>query len=311
VDRRIVATAVGTRRQAFGGVEWTLLVAVAAMWGGAYLLVAYALAGFSPALIALLRLALGAAALVCIPQARRPIAVQDWPAVILLGLTWMAAPFLLFNVAQQHIESSLAGVINGALPLFAALTAALLLRRAPRAIQVLGLVVGFIGVLVVTLPAASGARATAFGVALAVLATALYGFATNLAVPLQQRYGALPVILRSEIASLVVLLPYGSVGLAHVQFSWASFMSIVGLGIFSTGIAYVAMTTLVGRAGAVRGAVAIYFIPIVALVLGTSFRGESVRPSSLVGVLIILGGAFIVSRPERDSGLPRTEGTSH
>jgi drug/metabolite transporter (DMT)-like permease len=73
---------------------------------------------------------------------------------------------------------------------------------------------------------------------------------------------------------------------------------MVALGVFGTGLAFIAMAVLVGRAGATRGAVAIYFIPVVALILGVTVRGESVEPVSLAGVALILVGAILTSRRE-------------
>ena len=70
------------------------------------------------------------------------------------------------------------------------------------------------------------------------------------------------------------------------------------LGIVGTGLAFVTMATLVGRAGATRGAVAVYFIPVVALVLGVAFRGEEVALAAVVGVGLVVVGAVMTSRQE-------------
>jgi drug/metabolite transporter (DMT)-like permease len=77
---------------------------------------------------------------------------------------------------------------------------------------------------------------------------------------------------------------------------------MVVLGVFGSGVAFVAMAVLVGRAGATRGAVAIYFIPVVALILGVTVRGEEVSPVALVGVVLVILGAVLTSRRERPTG---------
>jgi drug/metabolite transporter (DMT)-like permease len=71
-----------------------------------------------------------------------------------------------------------------------------------------------------------------------------------------------------------------------------------GHGPLGTGLALVAMTTLAGRAGAARGAVAIYFLPLVAAILGVVFREETIAGISLVGTALVLGGAWLTSRSE-------------
>jgi len=216
-----------------------------------------------------------------------------------LGLVWMAAPLLLFPIAQQWIDSSLAGMLNGAMPLFAALTAALLLRRAPRRVQVVGLLLGFTGVAAITWPAVQGASVTALGAFLVILATVLYGVAANMAVPLQQKYGALPVVLRAQLVALLAVLPFALAAIPGSSFEWSSALAMVPLGVGGTGLAFLAMATLVGRAGATRGAVAIYFIPVVATILGVVLRDETVMLVQLAGLGLVLASAWLTSRRDR------------
>jgi drug/metabolite transporter (DMT)-like permease len=73
---------------------------------------------------------------------------------------------------------------------------------------------------------------------------------------------------------------------------------MVPLGALGTGLAFVAMTNLVGRAGAPRGAIAIYFVPVVAIVLGVTVRGEQVAALAILGTGLVLVGAWLTSRRE-------------
>jgi drug/metabolite transporter (DMT)-like permease len=254
------------------------------------------LESFEPAFITAGRFGLGLLTLAAFPAARRPVARQDWPGILLIAVVWMALPMYLFPVAQQWISSSLAGMINGAVPLFAALVAALLLRRRPPPIQTIGLLVGFSGVVMVSARGGGSTHNGYLGVALLLFAVMCYGVGVNLAVPLQQRYGALPVLLRSLAIAALLTLPLGLAALPLGEITLGSSMALLALGSLGTGIAFVAMTTLVGRAGATRGAVATYFIPIVALVLGVTFRNEAAPVLSLFGIGLILVGAWITSR---------------
>jgi drug/metabolite transporter (DMT)-like permease len=115
--------------EAFAPRDWGLLAAVALMWGSSFLLIEIGLVDLEPAAVAWLRIVFGALTLGCVPGARRSVRRRDLPGIALLGLVWMAVPFLLFAVAQQSIASSLAGMINGAAPLFTAAVAAVWARR--------------------------------------------------------------------------------------------------------------------------------------------------------------------------------------
>lgn len=302
---RVLSTAPGTRPEAFGPAEWGLLAAVALMWGSSFLWIDIGLEAFRPPVIAVARIVMGALALGFIRRSRRPVARDDWPRVVLLAFVWTAIPLLLFPIAQDvGLTSSSAGMINGAMPLFAALFASIFLRRLPGPIQIVGLAVGFAGVVMVSLSSAGGTGGTVLGTSLALVATILYGLAANIMVPLQQKYGALPVIVRAQLVALAAVLPFGIAALPDSSWAWPSALAMVALGVFGTGLAYVASSTLLGRAGPTRGSVQIYFIPVVALVLGVLFLDEEVAGMALAGVVLIIAGAYLTSRRERPADEP-------
>jgi drug/metabolite transporter (DMT)-like permease len=299
VSRRLLETGRGSRPGSFGPAEWALLVSVALIWGSSVLFIDIGLETLEPGVIAVARVALGVAALALVPAARRPIGRDDRLRVAFLGIIWSGLPLILFPVAQQWIDSSVAGMLNGAVPLAGAAWAVVLLRRPLPRVHALGLLIGFLGVLAISWPQLAGSRATMLGASLVVLAVLCYGLAVNLAVPLQQRHGALPVLLRAQLAALVVLLPFGLWGLRGSSFAWPPVLAMLPLGILGTGLAFVLMTTLVGRVGGPRGAVATYFIPVVAIVLGVLVLDEQVAPSAVAGTALVVAGAWLTSRPER------------
>jgi drug/metabolite transporter (DMT)-like permease len=285
----------------FALLDWGLLAGIALMWGSSFIFIAQALESFQPSLIALLRSVFGALTLVMFPKARSPIAREDWRAVALLGFFWMAFPFLMFPIAEQWIDSSLAGMINGGVPIFAALVASIAIRRLPSSRQAFGLGVGFVGVIAVGLPAIQGTRSSALGVGLVVLATISYGIAINIAVPLQKRYGSLPVLLRVQIVAIGLTLIPGMLSIPSSEFSGSALVSIVPLGCLGTALAFVGMTTLIGRVGGTRASIAVYFVPVVAIALGAIIRDEAIHLLSIVGTAMVLAGAFLASRSDTRS----------
>jgi drug/metabolite transporter (DMT)-like permease len=288
-----------SQEDAFAVRDWAWLVAVALIWGSSYLLIAFGVEHFKPPLVALLRLTFGVTVLALIPAARRPVPRSEWRAIALLGIVWLALPFLLFSIAQQSIDSSLAGMLNAAAPLFVAVVGAFAFgkRSGPR--QQIGLLVGFLGVVVISWPAVVGAHASVLGVVLVLLATLCYGFAGNMAAPLQVRNGSLPVILRAGLVALVASLPLGLASIPESTFAWSSLLAVAALGVFGTALAFVGFTTLLGRVGAARGSVTIYFLPLVAMVLGAVVRKETIAALSISGTGLVLIGAYLASRAER------------
>lgn len=279
--------------------DWGLLGAVALLWGSSFLLIKLGLEDFAPVTVAWLRLLFGALALALVPASRAPLRNRsDWGLIAVLGLVWMAVPFVLLAVAEQHIPSALAGMINGAAPLFTAAIAVLWFRGSPGTRLLVGLGVGFVGVLVLSLPNVEGSASLA-GIAMVLLATLGYGAAFNLTGPLQARNGALAVIWRAQLVALVVVAPFGIPGLFSSTPTVAGLASMVALGTLGTGVAFVLFAVLVGRVGAPRASITTYLIPVVALALGAGLAGEVVAPLSLVGIVLILLGAYLASGPGR------------
>ena len=294
----VLSTARGSKLGAFGPVEWALLSGVALSWGSAFLLIEIGLESVAPATITWGRITLGFLVLVALPAARRPIERSDYPRVALLGITWVGLPFLLFPIAQQHIDSALAGMLNGMVPIFSASIAMILMRALPRIPQAVGITLGLVGAISISLPAVRESTAGAWGVLLVVVANLFYGLSHNLVVPLQQRYGAPAVMMRAIGVAAVVTAPFGLAGLADSRWTIGPALAVVFMGIIQTGATFVVMTALVGRVGATRGGVAIYFVPIVAMVLGVAFRSEKVLPLQWVGTAVVLLGAWLTSRRE-------------
>ncbi|HEX2293740.1 MAG TPA: DMT family transporter [Actinomycetota bacterium] len=298
---RLLASAGGTRTEAFGRFEWGLLASIALIWGSSFVLIDVGLDSFRPGVIAAARVLLGAAALAVVPAARRPVDRRDLPRIAFLGVIWMGIPLSLFPIAQLWIDSSVAGMINGAMPLATAAWSILLLRRLPGLVQLAGLAVGFIGIVAISWDQVRGSTATLLGTLLVLGAVTLYGLSANVAVPLQQRYGSLPVLLRAQVAALAVVVPFGLTHLPGSSWSWRAAGAMVPLGALGTGLAFALMATLVGRVGGPRGSVAIYFVPVVAMALGVTVLDETISWSALAGAGLVMTGAWLTSRRERPS----------
>jgi drug/metabolite transporter (DMT)-like permease len=301
---RTPLTARGRSSAAFSPRDWLLLSSVAVIFGSSFFLIEIGLRAFAPAVITLARLVLGAATLSLFRRARdAAFTAEDARRVVLIGIIWMGVPLLLFPIAQQWIDSSVAGMINGSMPLMTVAWTAIIGRTLPARSQGLGLGVGFLGILAISLPelplGTFGSRGTLLGVGLAFISATLYGLSATLITPLQQRYGSMPVLLRAQLVAIVLVAPFGILGLRTSTFELVPFLAMVPLGVLGTGLAFIAMATLIGNVGAPRGSIAIYFVPIVSILLGVTVLGEIVHPLALAGTALVLFGAWLTSRRER------------
>ncbi len=201
-------------REPFALLDWGLFVAVGVIWGSSFLFIAIGLDDFHPGLITWARVGLGAAALAVI-RARARIDRADWHRVVALSVVWVAVPFTLFPLAEEHINSAVTGLLNGATPLFAGLFGALFFNRVPRGPQRAGMAVGFAGIALVSLGSATDGGTAVIGVVMVLAATVCYGVAMNFAGPLQQRYGSVPLMARMLALATIWTAPFGLWGLGR------------------------------------------------------------------------------------------------
>jgi drug/metabolite transporter (DMT)-like permease len=278
--------------------DWVLLVVPGVIWGASFLFIAEGLRALGPNGVTFLRILIGFATLALFPAARGPVAREDRWRIAWLGLVWFALPLSLFPFAEQRVTSALTGMLNGANPIFTAIVAALLTRRPPTRGVAIGLAVGLVGAVLVALPSIGEGASSATGVAMILLALTFYGFALNLARPLQQRNGALPVLWRAQGVALLATAPLGIPEVLHAHWSLGPVLSLLALGMLGTGVAFVITAVAAGRLGATRASATAYFMPVVALLLGVAVRGEHVAALSVVGSAVLLAGAWVMRRSQ-------------
>lgn len=276
--------------------DWILLTIPGVIWGASFFLIAEGLEVFPPQLITPMRIMFGFLALISFSASRQPVPKEARPRIALLGTMWMAIPLTMFPFAEQHVSSSVTGMLNGATPFFVAGVASIIAKKLPTTKQMVGLAIGFSGVVLIAVPTAREGSNSAGGVALIFIALACYGVALNISVGLQRQYGALPVIVRAQAVAFVLTAPFGLASLPDASFSWTAFGAMVVLGIGGTGIAYYMAVTLAGKVGSTRTSVTTYIMPVVALFLGVALRNEPVALLALIGCALALGGAYATNR---------------
>ncbi len=295
-QRKLFTAANAENEGRFAAVDWALFLAVAGIWGSSFLFIDIGLDALPPGLITLVRVGLGAGALAVLPRRRVTLERDDRVRLIVLSVIWVAIPFTLFPIAEQHVNSSVTGLLNGGTPIFAALVATVLFRQRPRGPLLAGIGIGFAGVVLISLPSLDDGASEALGVGLVVAATVCYGFALNLAPPLQQRYGSVNLMAKMLALATLWTTPYGLWQLDEAEWDPGPLAAVVTLGVVGTGLAFALMATLVGRVGSTRASFITYVIPVVALALGVVVRNDEVAPPALAGVVLVIAGAFLASR---------------
>jgi len=292
-------TAAGTNQGNFNQTDWLFLLTISMIWGSSFLWIDIGLDAFHPAVIALFRMVFGAGVVLAVPAARRPMPRSAWPPLLVVAIAGNMFPAIFFPLAQQRVESSVAGMLNSAGPILVMCMSIAMLRKAPERTQILGLIIGLCGALTIAITNLSGADAEPLGVLFVLLAVTGYSISNNFLPPLAQAYGGAAVMGRAMLVAAILLAPWGLWGITESDFAWKSAVAIIILGVFGTGIARSLFATLNGRIGAPRSALVGYLVPIVAIVLGVTVRDESVGLIEIIGTALILCGAALISRGSR------------
>jgi drug/metabolite transporter (DMT)-like permease len=284
----------------------TLLAVLAAVWGGSYLLIKYALDGYSAAMIVSARSLIASAVLFVVLKSRglAPATLRDirerpgW--ALALALTAVAAPFLLITFGEHVIPSGLTAVLLSPASLFVALLAPFLLpaesidRR-----QGAGMLLGLAGVaLVVGVESVHSLKE--FLGALAMIGAAFFYGLSGFVV--KGRYGSLAAVQTSWISVTLaglITLPVGIATTPGNTPTLGATAAVVTLGAVGTAIAFVIYYELIAGIGPARAALVSYLAPGIALFYGAIFLDEAITAAAIAGLALILGGVAIASRPRR------------
>jgi drug/metabolite transporter (DMT)-like permease len=279
--------------------HWLLLFALVAMWGSAFMMTGIAVRGFAPAPLVTIRLILAAlllAGFVLIRGQRFPSSPRFWLFSVLISLAGNCVPFWLISFGQQRVDSSLAGILMGLMPLTTMVLAHFFVRgERLNPVKATGFLVGFAGLVLLIGPQAllqMHGQGTELVYQLAILGGALC-YAIN-AILARHRPRADPLVAAAGVmlAGSLMMLPIGgpAAPAALTSAPAAPFAAMIALSLIATALATVVFLKLVTIAGPSFTSFMNYLIPVWALLMGVTFMGERPRPTVLLALALILGG---------------------
>lgn len=275
-------------------------IAVGIVWGCSFIFIKLGLEFLTPFGVAFGRCALGAATLLIVAKVRgfqlptdRRVRFHLWVVALLLNVI----PGILFALAETEVTSILAGIINAVTPLMT-LIAILVVNREekPKAFQIIGLLIGFLGVLTV-LGAWQGLGENPLWAILVLLgAVACYGISFPYTRRFVMPYKLQPesiVAMQLTLAAVTLLPLYLFDGIAKDEYSPGPLLAMLALGVFGSGFAYLWNFRVMEIAGSAIASSVTYLTPLVAVIVGVIFLNEKITWYEPVGALIVLLGAAI------------------
>ncbi|MEX2572085.1 MAG: DMT family transporter [Gemmatimonadota bacterium] len=271
---------------------------LATIWGASFLFIEVSLRGLNPMQVVVGRVVTGAAVLLVLVAVGRqslPRGWAIWGHLTLLAMTANIIPFFLFAWAQERVTSGLAGVLNGSTPLFTlAIAVAALPEERASAGRLGGLLLGFLGVVIVVGPWDQNPLTSSVPGQLACLGASLcYGISFVYTRRVLTGRGFRPLALSAGQlgaagAIMLVIAPWIARG--PVTLSAPVLGSIVTLGALGTGLAYPLYYRLIVEAGATTASLVTYLTPIMAVLLGAVVLGEPVTWNLFAGAAVVILG---------------------
>ncbi|MDQ3881108.1 MAG: EamA family transporter [Chloroflexota bacterium] len=285
-----------------GWADWAVFAALGLMWGSSFLFIKIGVETLTPFTLVAGRIAIGAAVLLAIVLTTREVLPRQrrvYAHIAVVAMLGMVIPFSLITWGERTIDSALAAILNATVPLFVIVLAAIALRDEPITVnRLVGLVLGFAGVVLLMSPdLAAGSRADVGG-QLALIGSSVSYAAGNVYArrfvrnvrPLSIAFLELSFALVAALALVLIFeRPF------DLPVDGTSLVAVGWLGVFGSGLAFVAFFRLLSRWGSTRSSLVAYVLPVVGIVLGAVFLHENVGPVVLAGTGLVIGGIALTN----------------
>jgi drug/metabolite transporter (DMT)-like permease len=282
--------------------DWLLLFLLALIWGSSFILMKKGLEAFRPEQVACLRVLI--TAVVLFPFAiirRKEIKREKLGYIFLQGLFGNFIPAFLYPAAQQHVDSSLAGILNSLTPVFVLLLGIAFFATAYNPLKIVGMAVAFSGsALLLIFKNSHGSAADNHYGWLIVAATVSYGMGTNI---IKGKLSDVRPLTIAAVAFSMLAIPalivFLSTDLSAIHSTgtqpYAALSYIAILAIFGTAVASIVYNSIIHRTTALFASSVTYLIPIVAVFWGF-LAGENIGINDLLGMILILCGVYLVGK---------------
>jgi drug/metabolite transporter (DMT)-like permease len=277
---------------------WALIIGLGAVWGCSFLFNAILIREISPLWVSAGRVSIGAAICWVYFVATRRTLPRDpklYPQLLVLGILNYAIPFALFPFAEQHVASSIIGVINGMTPM----TTVIVSQLWPGGEKAtwnksLGVVIGFAGAVLLASPSFGSGTSEIIAIIAALIATLCYALTLNYA----RRFKGIDsatIASTSLTAAGLVMVPaaliFSGVPVITRLETWGS---LFGIAVFSTSFSFLLVYWLLPRVGATNLSLNTFITPISAIILGIIVLHESFVPVQVAGIVVIFLGLVVI-----------------
>lgn len=279
--------------------DWFLIVFLGAIWGCSFIFNAVLIREIGPLWVTSLRVGIGALGCwVVMVVLRKPVPRDPrlWAQLSLLGIVAYALPFALFPLAQTHLASGVAAIINAMTPMMTALISHVWIGGEKASVtKMTGVAIGFVGAAILVSPAlAAGGNSQIWAVLACLAATLCYALTLNITRSFKHvEPTALAAIALTGAAIMSMPVAFLVEGVP-VMTRPETYGAAIAIGLISTTFTFQIMYRILPRVGATNFATTTFIAPISALILGVTVLGETILPVQIAGMLVIFFGLLFI-----------------
>ena len=274
------------------------LLVLAAIWGSSFLLMLQAAPDFGAFPLTLVRVGVsGLALLVYVGLSGHLSAiVANWRPIFVVGLLNAAAPFSLYAYAALHLESGLLAVLNAMAPMFAALIARVWLAERLTPSRLLGLFLGFIGIVILVYDKLSFEQgAPGWAVLASIAATIFYGVAASFSSKYLKGVEPKAVAAGSMLGAALLLAVPAIISWPSQPISASAWGYALALSLLCTAVAYVIFYRLMVNVGPAKTITVTFLVPPFGVFWGVLLLGETLSPQVVIGASTVLLGTLLAT----------------
>ena len=274
--------------------HWLVFILLGAIWSSSFMWIKIAVQEVGPITLVAFRALFGllfGIVVIVIQRVQLPPSFKAWSPLLLLGITNVAIPFFLISWGEQSIDSAVAAILDATVPLFTILIAHYLLRDDKMTWpKVLGLLIGFAGVIVLMSKDVGASFGSLLGQLAVVLASAFYaGSAVFARKTTEDTPGILrsagPLVSATVVMWLATFFVESPVEIPQLGITW---VALLFLGVLGSGLAFVMAYYLIHEIGPTRTSMVTYLFPLGGVILGVAFLNEELSWQLLVGAVLII-----------------------
>jgi len=282
--------------------QFLLLLFISAIWGASFIFMKVLSPVFGPVLSASLRMLVAALALFILfkIQNYKVHWKRDYKLFFIIGLGNAAVPFILYSYAALYIPASLSVILNSTSPMFGAIFGFLLIGDKLNPSKIVGLIVGTLGVIIVSSFSFSNSSFEVYiSIIACVLAATMYGVTGAIVKKYAQHIEPKALTLGGMLISGLAILPFAVISPVTGVITLNVLLLLIAFGVFSTAIPYVIYFKVLKEIGPVKALTTTYLMPVFGIIWAILILNEKLELNSVLGLIVILIGIYLISKKKK------------